>query len=300
MRASPDRPLPLHRVTGGDRSAIVSLPEGWALTGVSAGQLTADGPNGEKVSLGTLVQQIYDPRVLRKQRLPPGAGPFVVCSAGGDLFSAYVSVINQTRQINATFLRPASGSSAPRICLGSPRRGPPFFQAFYELDLHDGFGLRTGSARISRVLGAGPTWALGVQSSSLPKALAAVEAPTMKAIVASYAQDPRVINAELQQKLAEIRAIGERSKIMAQAADQRRIASAQAFDAHMDNINRQSKVMQNRTLDRSQIQDNELNGRATVANDLADDLVRSDPNRYQIVPPSQMQRGVDYSSWGGR
>ena len=97
-----------------------------------------------------------------------------------------------------------------------------------------------------------------------------------------------------QQKLGEIRAIGERSRIQAQAADQRRISSAAAFDAHMDNIDRQSKAMQNYTFDRSQIQDNDLNGRATVSNGLADALVQSNPERYQTVPTANFLKGVDY------
>ena len=85
-----------------------------------------------------------------------------------------------------------------------------------------------------------------------------------------------------------------RSNIEAQQANQRRVASSQAFDAHMDNIDRQSKCMQNYTLDRSQIQDNELNGGATVSNGLADALIQTDPTRYEVVPPSQFLKDVDY------
>ena len=46
--------------------------------------------------------------------------------------------------------------------------------------------------------------------------------------------------------------------------------------------------------ERSQIQDNDSNGRATVSNGLADAMVKSDPTRYQIVPPSQFLKGADY------
>jgi len=103
-----------------------------------------------------------------------------------------------------------------------------------------------------------------------------------------------VVKAEQGAVMQGIKAAGARAQADAQAADQRRVASAQAFDASMANIDSQSKAMQNYTLDRSQIQDNEANGRATVSNGLADALVKSDPTRYQVVPPSQFLKGIDY------
>lgn len=131
-------------------------------------------------------------------------------------------------------------------------------------------------------------------SSSLPKSVAAAESATLLAVIKSASHDSNVVRAEQGAVMNSIAAAGARSKAEAQQANQRRVASAQAFDAHIDNIDRQSKSMQNYTLDRSQIQDNELNGRATVSNRLADALIQTDPTRYQVVPPSQFLKGVDY------
>jgi hypothetical protein len=135
---------------------------------------------------------------------------------------------------------------------------------------------------------------MGISGSSLPKSVEAAESATLLAIIRSASQDQRVVSAEQGAVLDSIHQAGVRSKLQAQQADQRRVASAQAFDAHMDNIDRQSKAMQNFTLDRSQIQDNELNGRATVSNGLADALIKTDPSRFQVVPPSQFLKGIDY------
>ena len=50
------RPEPLRTATGGDRSASIGLPAGWQLTQVAGGSVRAEGPNGEAVFLGMLIQ----------------------------------------------------------------------------------------------------------------------------------------------------------------------------------------------------------------------------------------------------
>ncbi len=56
-----------------------------------------------------------------------------------------------------------------------------------------------------------------------------------------------------------------------------------ANDAHMDSIDRSSKMQQDYMLDRSVVTDNENGDRGTVSNNYADALVRANPNRYQVV-----------------
>jgi hypothetical protein len=292
--ATAGRAAELHMQTGGDRSASIGLPEGWKLLTVSGGQLTAEGPHGEKIGLGIIIGPIRDPSNAPNAHLPPvpGAIPPITCPARGDLFEAYVCVFNQVRERNHL---PAASFNLTNAKDLTPPNGPRAIQAIFDVDLHDGNGPRNGSARIGTIFTRGlPTWAMTISHSSVPKTFAAAEGATLTAILDSYSQDARVIHGELQTQLAQIHAIGERSKAQAQAADERRIASAKAFDAHMDNIDRQSKAMQNLTLDRSQIQDNDLNGRATVSNGLADALVRANPDRYQIIPAAEFLKGVDY------
>jgi hypothetical protein len=287
-------PAGLRLQTAGDRSAYIGLPEGWQITGVAGGQVSVAGPKGEMIGLGLIVAPIRDPTAAQNQRLPParGAAPVITCPAGGDLFRAYVCVVNQMRE--ARKLPQASFGLADARPLPNPR-GRPAIEASYEVDLHDGRGPREGSARVMALLTPGlPTWAMAMQSASVPKPLAAAEAGIVKAIIDSYRQDPKVIDGETKRKIDEIHAIGERSRLQAQAADQRRVADSRAFSAHLDDIDRQSKAMQNYTLDQTQIQDNERNGRATVSNGMADALVRADPDRYEIVPTANFLRGVDY------
>ncbi len=279
---------PLHRVTAGDRSVYISVPDGWKVLSVAGGSVTALGPRGERLGLNLMVQGIHDPRVRNQFagfRSPNGAAP-IVYPYGGDLFTAYTHIVNQARRNQR--LPPATFHLNQTVPLGGGA-----IEAHFDVDLNDGFGERVATARINEI-GGGGTYAMGVSGSSLPKTVAAAEGATLMAVIRSASQDASVVRAEQGAVMGGIRAAGVRSKIEAQEADQRRVASAQAFDASMDNIDRQSKAMQNYTFDRSQIQDNDRNGRATVSNGLADALIQTDPTRYQIVPPSQFLKGVDY------
>jgi hypothetical protein len=219
-----------------------------------------------------------------------GAGSGLNYPMGGDLFAAFVSLTNQRRQINhlpaATFQRIAATPDAS---------DPHAIQCRYEVDLQDGKGPRLGSARIGELGAPGaPVWAMTVSASSIPKALTESEQPTMNAIVRSYSQNAAVINGELQQSLARIKAVGDRSRQQAADADQRREASSAAFNAHMDNIDRMSKSMQNYTLDRTEVQDNTYNQRGAIDNSYAAALIKADPDRFQSVPAQSFLRGVDY------
>jgi len=285
--------LTLHTITAGDGSASIALPGNWKLTGVSGGQLTAEGPNGEAVNLGILYQQIRDPRAMQNPRTPAyykvATSSGLSYAMGGDIFAAFVSLTNQRRKQNN--LPPATF----QLITSTPDASDPHaIQCRYEVDLHDGKGPRLGSGRIGEfgVSGA-PIWAMTVSASSIPKPLVESEQPTLNAIVKSYSQNTAVINGELQQSLAQIRAVGDLSRQQATAADQRRVASS-AFNAHMDNIDRMSKSMQNYTLNRTQLRDTAYHQRGAVDNTYAAALIQSDPNRFQSIPTQSFLRGVDY------
>jgi hypothetical protein len=277
--SAPSAAAALHRVTAGDRSVYISLPDDWKLDSVAGGSVSAEGTKGERVGLNLMTQGIVNSRSPIPGRI---AYPF-----GGDVFTAYSSIVNQSR---ANQRLPAATFNLT----SSKALGGGAVQVAFDLDLHDGFGARSATARLQEIGGAGPTWALSFSNSSLPKTIAAAENATLMAVIQSASQDANVVKAEQGAVMQGIAAAAARSQALAKSADAQREASAQAFDAHMDDIDSQSKAMQNYTLDRSQIQDNDSNGRATVSNGQADAMVQSDPTRYQVVPPSQFLKGVDY------
>jgi hypothetical protein len=290
-------PEPLHMATAGDRSASIGLPAGWQLTSVSGGQLTAEGPNGERVFLGIICQQIHDPRSMQNQQMPNSGGmgrsPPLVCAYGGDLFSAFVSVNNQVRRNNQ--LPPGTYKLISSQNLPASQFEQQVIQAILEVDLHDGKGPRSGSVRIGAMATRGvPTWAMTVSGSNLPKTVADAEAPTMMAILHSYSQDGRVIAGETKAVIDNIHAVAAAAAKQAAASQAAGDARNAAFNAHMDDIDRYSKSFQNYQLDRSQIQDNDLNARGTASNGLAEALVKADPNRFQYVQTKDFLKGVDY------
>ncbi len=297
--------------TAGDRSATIGLPQGWRITAVAGGQLTAEGPRGEMVGLGLLYQQIIDPRNPQAQSMArmPGFNrtPHIICPLTGDLFSAYVSVTNQVRHnlglSQGTFNLTSSTNLPPD---GGPVRP---LQAIFTVDLHDGKGPRKGSARIGVLQIRGiPTWAMTVSSSNVPAQFADAEAATMTAVINSYSQDAKVIAQEGAADLETIRQVGIRSRMVAEEADQRREASSQAYEAHrqalnqnssefnehMGNIDWSSKLTQDYILDRSVVRDNDWDAAATASNKFADSLVRANPNRFEIVQNQELIRGRDY------
>jgi hypothetical protein len=298
------RPQQLRTATAGDRSASIGLPTGWQLTRVAGGSLRAEGPNGEAVFLGMLYQGIRDPSSM--QRGYKGRGPGLVASFNGDLFTAYTSIMNQMRQANGLSLvtykllqeQPVSAPGEGRVIL-----------AMMELDLHDGRGPRTGSVRLGSVYVAGaPTWALSVNGSQAPKTVATQDAPTIKAMVASYSPNAAVLGAEQRAAMSRVQADAAAAAAQGKALDARREASNSSFDAHMkaidrsnagfnshmDEIDRSSKVFQDYQLDRSVVRDNDYSERGTVSSSYADSLVRANPDRFQIIPNQDLIKGKDY------
>jgi hypothetical protein len=301
-------PAHLRPTTGGDRSASVALPEGWRLTGVAGGQLTAEGPKGEMVGLGIMLQGIRDPGGPRPPMFgPPGGGAPLVAPFGGDLFASFDSLTNQVRRNK--HLPAATYQLTKSENLPANQYEQRVIQALFEVDLHDGKGRRKGSARIGAMHVRGlPTWALTISSSNAPVAVADAEHATLLAIVRSYRQDGQVIAQETRQVIGRINATANAARLRANAQSAANDAHNRAFDAHMadldsrnrafdahmDNLDRSSKSFQNYLLDRNVVQDNDRDERGTVGNGYGDALVKSNPDRFQYVQQKDFIKGVDY------
>jgi hypothetical protein len=254
---------PLTETTGGDNSAAISLPAGWKITAVNGGALTATGSNGENIFLGLLYQG-----------LPP---------QGPDLFANFVNASNQYRSTHG--LPQATYSAVTKTNISGQA-----IQALFTVDLHDGIGPRKGSVRVDSW---GPR-AFGVSGSNIPERFADEEHATMMAMIQSYTQNTQMI-AQLQQGVMNrIQADAARANAQSAAINARRESNTAAFNQHMDNLDRSSKINQDYILDRSVVRDNQNAERGTVSNSYADSLVRSDPERFQIVANQDLIKGKDY------
>jgi hypothetical protein len=254
---------PLVETTGGDHSAVISLPAGWKITAVNGGALTAVGSNGENIFLGLLYQG-----------LPP---------QGPDLFANFVNASNQYRSTHG--LQPATYTAITKTNIS-----PQAVQALFTVDLHDGAGPRKGSVRVDSW---GPR-AFSVSGSNIPQRFADEENATMMAVIQSYKQNAQMM-AQLQQGVMNrIQADAARANAQSAAINARRESSTAAFNQHMDNLDRSSKINQDYILDRSVVRDSQNAERGTVSNSYADSLVRSNPERFQIVANQDLIKGKDY------
>ena len=299
----------LYPATGGDRSAVISLPPNWRITSVAGGSISAEGTHGEMLSLQSAFQQIIDPRNPQAQSLMyggmAGRGPKVVCPLNPNLFEDYVCVVNQVRRNNGK--PPATYN----LVSATPQPGPGQIRplvVLFTVDLHDGMGLRNGSGRLDPLGSAGATWALAFSMSNIPQKYADSEAATLKAVVASYRRNESVISAENAAVMERIRQQGIANEQQAKAINANREANKQSFDNHMQslrqndaandqhmaNIDWQSKITQDYILDRSVVKDVDSDDRATVGNRFADSLVKSNPNRFEIVQNQDLIQGRDY------
>lgn len=293
---------PLTPTTGGDRSAAISLPVGWRLNGVKQGRLSAQGPNGEMVDFA-MVFNVRD----QAGGGYPGRGMPLVYPRTGDLFQAFVSVTNQMRR-NMRAPEAAYNLIQARQ-IPPPPGGARAIQAAFEVDLHDGQGLRAGTARVVAAYPRNlPTWTLDVSMSNMPKAVADAEGPMMVAILESYTQDAGRImqqahdyvekghkdmaqeQVKMKQHWADIDRQGEAFDKHMTDIDRR----GQAFDEHMDGGDRQAKAFQNYIFDRTELQDSERRERGAIGNADADALIKADPERFQAVPTQDFISGVDY------
>ncbi len=288
-------PEKLYPATGGDRSAMISLPPGWQLTSVAGGAIFAQGTHGEMVGLQAAYQGIIDPRYPQSRQLiygpMGGRGPKLVCPLGEDLFEDYVCVVNQARRNNG------KSEGTFRVTSEQPQQGPGRIRpvlVLFTVDYHDGMGPRNGSGRLDLLGMAGPTWALAFSMSNIPEQYAASEAETLKAVVASYRRNESVISAENAAVMDRIRQQAAANEAQAKALNERREQSSQAFDQHMGNLDWQSKITQDYILDRTVVKDNDYDGTATVGNKFADYLIKTNPDRFEVVPNQELIRGRDY------
>ncbi len=275
---------PLHKVTTGDRSAYVNLPDDWHLTGVAGGQLTAEGPHGEQLALGLLFTNIANSPKIKIS----GNTPRIVCPLKADLFTAFVCVFNQVRQINQKPPATFQLISTLQLPADSPEYGPVRpIQAIFTVDLNDGVGVRRGSARIGAFqLKGSQLWSMSMSASNIPEKYADAENDLLMAIIKSYRQDDSVISKELRVKLPRMVPQDDSAESNAHAPSE---MIQQTCDLAWS-----SNVTQNYILNLRVARDTENDTDGIVTNRFADLLIRSNPNEFEVAPNQQMIQDADY------
>jgi hypothetical protein len=267
----------LHKVTGGDNSASIGLPDDWHLVSVHGGQLTAEGPHSEQLALNIFIPSIAD---SPKYKMPANKTQ-LVCPLTADLYTAFVNVFNQLRQNNK---KPAA-----TFTLTSQQQLPPGYgpirpvQALFTIDLNDGVGPRKASARLDVFQTPGlHQWSMMVSTSNIPVKYADEENDLLMAIIKSYRLNDDVISKQSREDIDRIRRneINKRSD-----ADDARVIRGSG-----DTSDWSSKVMQYYILDGTVLGD----VASGVCDRYADALVKAHPEQLEVAAKQDLMQGSDY------
>ena len=289
-----------------DRSASVSLPDGWTVQPSSGmGTIIANGANGETVALGYpfLAMDLRNPRVVRLKAWSEGQGRNTVYARtlyypyGTDLAKTFVdlnAMYRQMRGLPVPSIQVASETPVP-----SPGAAAHCARLNGEIDAQDGKGPREMNAVFCvGPLAPGGDYGSAVYYTAVPLHFAEKERATMEAILASFTVNQTIVNAQAaaiaKPAIDAIHEIGKRAAQQAADAHAANDAHNRAVEARWDSQDKRNQAFSNYLLDQTVIQDNESNAHATVWNQTADALVRSNPQRYAYVDTPDFWKGIDY------
>jgi len=288
-----------------DRSASVSIPAGWKVAPSSGGgTILVDGPNGESAALDypLLAMNSSDARVRRTMQFAQGAGRNTAYARalyypyGADLGKTFVDLLQMRRRLNNL---PAAAMQVENESPAPASGGSRCARLQGRLDPHDGKGAR----EFNTVFCSGGLSPMGQYMNLLfhtevPVGFAAQERTTMVAILDSFQVDMSTVNhqaaALAAPAIAQIHAIGRAAAAQAQQAHEMNDRHNQSVEARWDSQDKGSQAFSNYLLDQTVIEDNEHGGHATVWNQTADALVKSNPSRFNYVETPNFWKGVDY------
>lgn len=263
-------PQPLQRAVFPDGTGVIGLPAGWQIQQARMGDVSAAGPNGEKLRFGWTIPVTGTSR---------GAAPgnFVAIPWGTDPASAFRAALTQLSQ--------KARKQAPDIDISKvqeiPLQGGKDEFLYGDMDVHDGQGKQYLVAQMisapPQVMGA---WQITLFMMYGPPQVMGQEAGTIAAIFPNYSRNSRQVNA------------------MANAQIQQSIAQTNQFvntvGQYIDSSNRLTAGMSNMLRDQTVVVDTRTGAHATTSDDLAGALINANPSRFQSVSPSGYIPGIDY------
>jgi hypothetical protein len=263
-----------------DGSGSMGLPPGWTVISAQLGDVTAQGPNGEKLRFG-LVVPVVDPSSPQAGLLMAGGGApgnFIAVPYDADAATLFTEGSEQIAQ--KLRLPP------PSITIQSTRNLPVKFGgtnfAVYGLvDAHDGRGAQ---AMVTQMI-VTPPQALGAYQVTVfeitaPPRVMANETAAITEIYTNY-------NRNTQFVMAAVNAQIEQSQI-----EEQQILDAARLQS--DQSERSTAAFSNYLLDQTVIRNTQTGEHFTVSNQRADWLTRHNPYLFEEVPESDYVKGVDY------
>jgi hypothetical protein len=302
---------PLRTITTQDRTASVGIPDGWSMFPSSEGLILLTGPKGEHIILnqfllawdptapGGIYQQIKQRPMMQ---LPKNTVfyPFNVDMAKSfaDVWQAILKGEGQPPQP----MQIASAENPPTS------NGVKCVHATGQLNpgasLNPGGGMQAFNMTICADPGQAGQFAYHIFEGLLPNSIAAQESATELAIMNSFQVDQALLDRIVNAKMAPIlkqeqqnynnmeQSLINRSEQIVNQIHQIGHQATQRMDETEDNNARNDAGFDNYLLDQSVVSSG--GGHQTDWNSEAYALVRSNPDKYQIVDTPNYWQGVDY------
>jgi hypothetical protein len=307
----------LHTITTQDKTASVGIPDGWTMfPDCHQGLILLTGPKGEHIILNQFLNA-WDPTAPRgiyqqiKQRpmmqLPKLTVfyPFNVDMAKSfsDLWQAMVkaeALPPQPMQIASAENLPASNGEKCAHATGQLNPGP---------QLNPGGGTQAFNLTICADppdQQGGGIFAYHIFEGLLPNSIAAQENATELAIMNSFRVDGALLAQIVNAKMAPIlkqeqqnydrqeQALINRSEQIVNQIHGIGQQATERMNETEDNNARNDQGFDNYLLDQSVVQNNATGGHSTQWNSTANQMVRANPGKYQIVSTPNYIRGTDY------
>jgi len=290
----------LRPVTLPDNSASLNIPDRWQVKG-TGGTAIVTGPNYETVGLNytRLAVDPNSPALRQYQRYGtrPNNNGKIVYPSNVDLTRAFPDIFQQFWRING------ANPTGLQLNYAQQVQGPPGQRCAHVTGHVNLTGAQGGNAELLALLCTTSPDPMGNYMVMLSMALvqpelADKERGTIGAILSSYQVNQGVVagqaGAMAAPAIAAIHAIGAAAAQRAAAADRQHDMQNQAWEADQDNKARQVQGFSNYLLDQSVVQDNYRQTHETDWNQTAEALVKSDPNRYEIVDYPNYWKGWDF------
>ncbi len=272
---------PLQRAVFPDGTGSIGLPAGWQMQNAAKGDVSAAGPNGEKLRFGWTIA-VLDPtnpgsRALMGNSRGAAPGNFVAIPHSADPATAFKAAFTQLAQ--------KARKPAPVIDIAKvqdiPMQGGANEFLSGDIDFNDGKGKQFLLTQMisTQILAAG-SWQMTLYVMYGPPQVMGQEASTIAEIYPNYSLNARAVNAIVSQENQQIIAITNSTLNMIQQ--------------YTDSSDRMTAGMSNMLRDQSVVVDTQTGGHATTSDDLAGALINANPGRFQTVSPSGYIPGIDY------
>ena len=261
------RPVALQQQTTPDGKAAIGVPPGWRISGYSNGAVDVAGPQGQLVDVG-----IYLPIIVRPSFVGPVAGaiylPFIADPvAAVPVVSQAIAQQTAARggqgTTNVEVLErfntppPTGAGQAAYILARSRIAGRPYYH----------FGL-VNTAPIDN-----NSWAYYYSTVAAPDGIFQRDFGLMLNVWRSWSLNQQMLRDRMQDAANKMRQTGEILRSAARGQSEAYDRANKGFSYYIRGL----EVVEN----------NRSGARVNFDRDYADLLVKSDPLKYRLVPPSQ-------------